>query len=369
MTTTIQAIRRATLLGVFAAALLATATPRTADGHDATDGTFHRPEPPRNLRVQGIAGPRTNAVVVSWEAGHSHQDSPFARAGYWLTLHTSPLPPVLPPISSIFSRSPETPPVTPRDSCLATGTSRPRSTSPTMAAGCRNFGIDTRLSRFALVITGLMPGTTYHVRVLSTGSNIGQCYLTGRTSTDCPTATELRNYPGLNSRAFGYNNDRRGVTATVTEFGTELPDPVIPDPETPTTPDPETPDCTYEHRLAGIPGSTANAYTARILVSSKEPNATATIRAYQHDNGHPIDVLDEGGSAVGATTSLAPAHSVKRFRLEDARGWHTVIVEHPTARAMRRAAVTMMLRGPDVGVQIVPVQGIEDCTPASTTTE
>ena len=56
MTARIQAIRRSAALGVFAAALLATGRPRTAAGHDATDGTFHLPELPQNLRVQGIAG-------------------------------------------------------------------------------------------------------------------------------------------------------------------------------------------------------------------------------------------------------------------------------------------------------------------------
>ena len=79
--------------------------------------------------------------------------------------------------------------------------------------------------------------------------------------------------------------------------------------------------CTYEHRLISVPGTTANAYSGRILVSSKMPNATATIRAYQSDNGHRIDVLDAAGHAV-ETVSLAPAHSVKRFRIEGIRGWH-----------------------------------------------
>ena len=56
MTARIHAIRRSAGLGFFSAALLATGTPRTAAGHDATDGTFHLPEPPQNFRVQGIAG-------------------------------------------------------------------------------------------------------------------------------------------------------------------------------------------------------------------------------------------------------------------------------------------------------------------------
>ena len=143
------------------------------------------------------------------------------------------------------------------------------------------------------------------------------------------------------------------------------------EPETPSTPEPETPaqTCTYEHRLIHVPASTANAYTGRILISSKESKATVTIRAYHTDNGAPIDVLDSTGSAVGSVVSLAPAYSTKRFRLEDVTGWHSVIVSHPTARAMRRATVAMFLREPDVGVNIIPAQGIEDCAPGVTTTE
>ena len=93
------------------------------------------------------------------------------------------------------------------------------------------------------------------------------------------------------------------------------------------------------------------------------------IRAYQVDNGRPIDVLDAEGNAVGSTTSLAPAHSIKRLRLEGITGWHSVTIEHDTARAMRSATVALMLRDPDVGVRIEHVQGIEDCTPAVTTAQ
>ena len=149
-------------------------------------------------------------------------------------------------------------------------------------------------------------------------------------------------------------------------------EPETPEPETPT--EPETPGstsqtCTYEHRLIGIPGSTAGGYTGQILISSKDSNATARIRAYQSDNGHPIDVLDSEGSAIGSRVSLSPAHSVKTFRLEGARGWHSAIVEHPSARAMRRATVVMRLREPDVGVSFMPADRIEDCETAGTNME
>ena len=152
----------------------------------------------------------------------------------------------------------------------------------------------------------------------------------------------------------------------------EPTDPDTPEPEPPTepeTPDPVTPGCTYKHRIIGIPGTTSAGYTGQILISSEDSNATANIRAYQFDNGHPIDVLNSEGSAIGSTTSLAPAHSVKTFRLEGARGWHSVIVEHPSARAMRRATVVMRLREPDVGVSFMPADRVEDCATAGTNTE
>ena len=155
---------------------------------------------------------------------------------------------------------------------------------------------------------------------------------------------------------------------------TPEPDPpTTPDPETPTTPAPETPDpeapaCTYKHRIIGVPATTGGGYTSQILIGSEDATATVTLRAYQHDNGHAIDVLDSEGAAVGASTSLAPANSIKRFQLEAATGWHTVIVEHPTKAAMDAATVAMRLREPDTGVTVIPVPGIEHCTTASTVT-
>ena len=111
------------------------------------------------------------------------------------------------------------------------------------------------------------------------------------------------------------------------------------------TPPPVAQTCTYEHRFTGVPGTTANAYNGRIRLSSKEPNATATIRAYQAGNGHRIDVLDAAGRAV-ETVSLAPAYSVKLFTIEAIRGWHPVIVTHPSAAAMQAATVAMRIREP-----------------------
>ena len=144
------------------------------------------------------------------------------------------------------------------------------------------------------------------------------------------------------------------------------PDPETPDPETPT---PETPrtgsqSCTYKHRVIGVPGTTGAGFTSQILIGSEEATATVKLSAYQHDNGQAIDVLDSEGAAVGASTPLAPANSVKTFKLEGARGWHTVIVEHATKAAMNNVTVAMRLRDPDTGVSVVLAERIEHCDPA-----
>ena len=134
------------------------------------------------------------------------------------------------------------------------------------------------------------------------------------------------------------------------------------------TPDPASQTCTYEHRIVGVPGTTAGGYVGRVWVSSKMPGATARIRAYQGDNGHALDVLDGAGHAIGSVVSLGPANSIQRFRTEGAQGWHVVTVTHATARAMRAASVILRVRGPE-GVQILPIPPTEHCEPASTTAQ
>ena len=139
----------------------------------------------------------------------------------------------------------------------------------------------------------------------------------------------------------------------VPEHTHEPADPETPGPETPEepeTPGPVAETCTYQHRFTGVPGTTANAYIGQIRISSEQPNATATIRAYQSDNGHRIDVLDTDGRAV-ETVSLAPARSVKRFRIEAIRGWHPVTVEHPSESAMTAATVALRIREPDGSIE------------------
>ena len=137
-------------------------------------------------------------------------------------------------------------------------------------------------------------------------------------------------------------------------------------PEEPETPGPVAETCTYEHRFTGVPGTTANAYIGQIRISSKAPNATATIRAYQADNGHRIDVLDTDGRAV-ETVSLAPANSVKRFRIEGIRGWHPVTVEHPSESAMTAASVALRIREPDGSIEDSYPPERKHCEPTTDT--
>lgn len=323
MTTTLKRTAAACLFTAILASVLLTTgiTPRTVAAHaeiteDEARGRarIHAPEAPSNLRVEGAAGRPDIAIRVTWNPGHSHE-----RFGYfWITLATIPLP------SHPFEAN--------ELHCITRRTARHVVDG---TESCIRHNVRSGRSSYSETVSGLTPETTYYVHVTET-------YLTG--------GSFVASYGSIST-----------ITTTAT--------PETPDPGTPTPPEPEASTCTYKHRIIGIPGTTANAYTGRILISSEEPNATASIRAYQGDNGHPIDVLDSEGSAIGSTTSLAPAHSVKRFQLEGARGWHTVIVEHPTARAMRRASVATQLRGPDVGVNVIYAERIEDCETTSTTAE
>ena len=92
------------------------------------------------------------------------------------------------------------------------------------------------------------------------------------------------------------------------------------EPAKPETPEPPAQTCTYKHRIIGVPSATVNAYTARILVSSELPGATATVRAYHADTGQPIDVLDKEGAArrdrhPGARAQHQAAPARRRARL------------------------------------------------------
>ena len=310
-------------------------------------GANARPKPPKKLRID-----RThNAVVVSWNAGHGHAGS-WWRNNRFLGHRLFVVPYRTGRSFSISSGCPDD-----FVGCIWR-------LVPLGSTGFRAGSSDHFVgARFSETVSGLTPSTSYFVGVTAIYNS--------RSGQEVPY--------GSSARVITTNAAPEPEPPTPPEPETpapetpapETPAPGTPGPETPgpETPGPETQTCTYKHRIIGIPGTTSGGYTGQILISSEEPNATATIRAYQADNGHPIDVLDSEGSAVGSTTSLAPAHSVKVFRLEGAQGWHSVIVEHPSARAMRHATVAMRIREPDVGVSFMPAQGIEHCEPVATTTE
>ena len=362
-----RAVRKMSVIGVFAGMLagmvFGIGTPRIAEGHTGGDGTFHVPKPPQNLQVTGIAGNNNNAAVVSWDAGHSHPGTPFALTGYLLSITVKE---PLPEDGEWPSRCIETSVIQTQDpDCVSRWCknqrqreipcglstcppsrwgipiySAPISVCPLVEACTVTRNTCSLRSPLAIpgtashteIITGLTPGTPYYVRV---------------------TARYADTQTG-------------GATGSVTIFDTETPDPETPEPE---TPDPVTPGCSYKHRLIGVPGTTGAGYTGQILISSEDSKATVNIRAYQKDNGAPIDVLDSEGSAIGSSVSLSPANSVKQFRLEEIRGWHIVIVEHPSKAAMENATVAMRLREPDTGVSIELAERIEQCTTAATTAD
>ena len=326
MTTTLKHAATACLFAAFVAGTLA---PRLASA---------APEAPGNLRVEGVAGLSHTAAAVSWDeplnartvirtVTRSDWESRSFRE-YWITLRTTPLPSAAGTVDRCIDR---------RSAPAPRGCIRRSYSVPALIKIFPQQWLDppvwetNPLSRQTSTVHDLTPGTTYYVHVANIFNASGKTYAGAGTTTT--------------------------FTTTAAPGGTPT------EPETPGTDGA----CTYEHRIVGVPGTTTGGYTGRVWVSSKAPNATATIRAYQGDNGHPLDVLDKEGSAVESVT-LAPANSIQRFRTEDAQGWHVVTVTHPTARAMHAASVVLRVRGPD-GVQIVPIPPAEHCEPATATAE
>ena len=182
---------------------------------------------------------------------------------------------------------------------------------------------------------GLTPGTVYTIRVVSN--------------------PRVGNENGGTSPA-------TGATATITvTTGGDSPSP-------PT--EPENRVCRYEHRLNTVPGTTALSHYEWIRVASRVADANVSIKAYHYEDGRSLDVEDFEGEVVGTTTTLGAANSVKRFRVEDISGWHSVVVAHgiTTADGMNAVTVSMVLRGPE-GRQIVPADVREHCTTTPTTTQ
>lgn len=309
MTTTMTRATAACL----SAALLA---PGFAGAHSEEEarrtGIIHLPEAPRNLQVRGFTGTTGNAVLVTWQAGHSHRNPVrFRQTGYDLRVVESD----------------------PSCDDAADYENKPDR--------CMRRWIPGRAGSVTEIVSGLRTGggglVTVTARVGRPEDGIGNIAtktVTFPSSPTIPTCPDVPDAPG---------------------GGTPEPEP----------PGPVTSPCSYAHRLVGVPAATVNAYTSRILVSSEESNAVATIRAYQADDGQRIDVLDDQGNVLaGGRVSLGPARSVQRFRLADVRGWHFVTVEHASARAMRGATVAMQLREPGGGVNIVYADRI-DCAPTA----
>ena len=313
-------------------------------------GRIHAPEAPRNLRARyrpQVASPggwsglfctvvdavwHCPAVTLSWDHGHFHIENagtPFLQ--YQIYLLKNPAG-TTSPLYGQSGPDPEGPQGRCNRNAVISGDCVQYTTADTSAT-----------------IPYVELDTTYYVYVKMEYTQDGPRHyatttITTSSETETPTEPE---------------------TPTDPETPTEPETPT--DPETPT--EPETPDtlttgCTYKHRFTGVPGKTANAYIGQIRISSELPNATATIRAYQSDNGHRIDVLNDEGHAV-ENVSLAPANSVKRFRIEDIQGWHPVIVTHPSESAMQAATVAMRIREPGGSIEDSYPPGIEHCQPAT----
>ena len=349
-----------------------------------------------------------NTVVISWPEVHHHRRDRTTMVKeeeaykYWISIKTSQF-------SQYRDSRTGRVRLSLHDHCIdRIDRSRPNnysSRSP-LPEGCIRRDVPAGRSKYSITIPGLAPETTYYLNVTVTTlysveeGNVPQGeffndWVAGRVThfktTAAPPEPETPTTPEPETPTEPEPETPEPETPEPETPEPETPEPetptepepenpTSPEPETPNTPEPETPtepetpdptsqSCTYKHRLTGVPGTTGSGYTSQILISSEASNATATIRAYQSDNGHQIDVLDSEGSAIGSTTSLAPAHSVKQFRLEGARGWHSVIVEHPSKAAMDSATVAMRIREPDTGIEIEHVQGIEHCTTTATTTE
>ena len=199
---------------------------------------------------------------------------------------------------------------------------------------------------------GLQPETTYFVDVRTVNSDA--------------TATARRSDWGVCS----FTPPAAPEPETPTPPEPETPEP--PEPETPIPPEPETPEaqvCTYEHRLNAVPSTTQLTYVGWVRISSRVSNGAVRIRAYSSEDGSSLDVLDEEEEVIQSTIRLGPANSTRRFRIEDVRGWHSVVVAHDiTVNGMNGVTVTMVLRGGPEGTQLFPADVVEHCTSATTTT-
>ena len=344
MTTKTAAAFAAILAAAFVAGSLA---PRMASAHNGAnmnvDEGAHYPGPP-TIQVKRAPGNEHNAIVVSWGEAHIHphyggsqkhkHGQIYQIADYRVAIFTTNL--------AFVGDGGEVRRLS-QDliACEALEYHGYRGANiHPLPAGCiRRIVSLTGSGEYSETFSGLQPDTSYSVSV--------------RTAYRYPS-------PSWHPPGDGTISDRTPLTSAATASITTASPPATPtDPEPPAA---QT--CTYEHRLIGVPG--ASAYAGRILVSSKATSATATIRAYQADNGHALDVLDADGRDV-ETIDLSPANSIKRFTLEGAAGWHKVTVEHASASAMSAATVAMRYRDPGGSVENTYAPAVEDCRPTSTT--
>ena len=191
---------------------------------------------------------------------------------------------------------------------------------------------------------GLTPGTDYRITV--------------------SPQPRIRNENGGRSLPVQGNS----VRTTVRTEGTSPFPPTEPEP--PTQPEQENRVCRYEHRLNTVPGTVASSHYAWIRITSRVEDGDVRISAYHVEDGRSLDLVDSEDEVVGFTTTLGPANSTKRFRVESVSGWHSVVVAHgiTTADGMNGVTVSMTLHGPE-GRQIVPAHVVEHCTTTTTRTQ
>ena len=391
MTTTTRAALAAFL---FVAIVAGTLAPRMASAHGIhsdvrADGVVVKPQTGAFKRILSNSH---DSIVFRWKAFHEHTEPnqfndprqfAFYLAEFWISL-----------------RPPEPDHIRTASQDTRTAWARGCSLSPWIVHSyplppeCRNRKVTaTDAASYSVRFSGLSPDTSYKICFLpiwklkpdtewpsgwprsSYDSYVAYntcIYVETAAATAVPPSTTTPTEP--ETPGTDTNTEPEPETPTEPEAPPEPETPAPPEPEAPTEPEPEpeTPEpgsatCTYEHRLIGVPGTTANAYTGRILVSSKTPGATATIRGFHRDTGLPIDVLDVEGAALTGPVSLDPARSVKRFSIEAIRGWHPVTVEHPSATAMTAATVAMRVREPDGSIEDSYPPGIAHCQPATGT--
>lgn len=267
-------------------------------------GRIHGPEAPLNIRVEGVSDRSHNTIEISWDEPHNHNDfgnefSNHHAVSYYLSVYTAPFPRIIQQAHTTDRAV---------ICALRYDAARPGVELP-LPPGCTRKVIPFDQDSYSETISGLSPETTYYVIIMA-----------------IPISADW-------NRAYSYHY--QGAIGRITT--SEIP-------------------CTYTSTLVEVPSD------SRIVVSSRESNATATIRAYRDNNGQSIDVLDSSNRRISNPVSLAPANSIKRFRIEDISGWHTVIVEHGTARLAYRTTVGMRVRQTDGSYFMEYARGVEDCT-------